>query len=191
MNSCLLATSRSNVPRPKLLRNLRTYDLSETIEATSHGVTSKSMKNLSDPDFWTWDMTMVALGKCYTLNYSSNLTMDQERDSLLFQLSPNKSARFFFHESDFFISTFNPLSLPTTKEHIGSSHFKTLILELTRWEKINRPEAPCNPSTDRAGKRLINRLFFRSLRPARPSGPFRCLHSVTHPEMRKAVPILY
>ena len=99
MNSCLLATSRSNVPRPKLLRNLRTYDLSETIEATSHGVTSKSMKNLSDPDFWTWDMTMVALGKCYTLNYSSNLTMDQERDSLLFQLSTNKSAEFFLHES--------------------------------------------------------------------------------------------
>ena len=44
----------------------KTYDLSETIEATSHGVTTKSMKNLSDPDFWTWDM--VALGKCYTLN---------------------------------------------------------------------------------------------------------------------------
>ena len=128
----------------------RTYNFSETIESASHGFVSRTAKNLSDPGLWTWNMSLAAFGKCYTLNYSSNLTMDQERDSLFFQLSPNKSATFFLHESDFFIPTFNPLTLPTAKEHIDSSHFKRMILELTRWEKINRPEAPCNPSTDRA-----------------------------------------
>ena len=59
----------------------RTYNLSETIESASHGFVSRTAKNLSDPGLWTWDMSLAAWGRCFTLNYETNLTMDQVKDS--------------------------------------------------------------------------------------------------------------
>ena len=125
----------------------RTYNLSETIESASHGFLSRTAKNLSDPGFWTWDMSLPVGGRCYTLNYEANLTMDQEKDSLLFEPAFNRSINVILHEPNFFIPTLNPLTLPTVREPISFLLYKTLTLEVIRWEKINRPEAPCNPST--------------------------------------------
>ena len=91
----------------------RTYNFSETIESASHGFVSRTAKNLSDPGLWTWDMPLAVGGRCYTLNYEANLTMDQTKDSLLFEPTLNRSVHVILHESNFFIPTLNPLTLPT------------------------------------------------------------------------------
>ena len=110
---------------------------------------SRTAKNLSDPGFWTWDVSLAVGGRCYTLNYEANLTMDQEKDSLLFEPALKRSIHVILHEPNFFIPKLNLLTLPTGREPITFLRFKTLTLEVIRWEKINRPEAPCNPSTAR------------------------------------------
>ena len=96
-------------------------------------------------------MTVPAVGRCYTINYDVPVGIDLEKDILLIALKTNHSFYVFPHESSLFALSMNPLVLPKyvqldPMKHGGAA--QALSIEAIRWQKLNRPESPCNSSPD-------------------------------------------
>ena len=108
------------------------------------------MSNLSvsDPGLWSSDLTMAMFGRCYTLNYGQLLKVDQETDSIMINLVP-ANYYVYLHDPDFFLVTINALTMPTqflTVSELNIGSYLGLALERVEMVKLNRLEAPCNPS---------------------------------------------
>ena len=106
-------------------------------------------EDLSSPDYWLSDTTVAVAGRCYTLNFTKHLKADVEEDSILFNLNKSLNYNWWIHSLDFFMLTWNPLTLPTIQEQLEygkllDSH-RYLYLRAVRQERLNRVEQPCNP----------------------------------------------
>ena len=128
----------------------QTYSFGDLVKSATHGVSTDVQKNLSDFKLWTWDMTVPSTGRCYTINYDSPVGVDIEKDILLIALKNTKKPFYvFLHEPHFLAIAANLLAMPTYFQlDPEENKAKTLILEAIRWQRLNRPEAPCNPSPD-------------------------------------------
>ena len=131
----------------------KTFNFSDLVVSAFHGSSQKYIqKDLSDFKYWTWDMSLPALGRCYTLNYNVALGIDALTDGLWVSLNPNMSYYINLHASSFFSFTTNKLAMPTTATHMSPATGNSpqrgflLTLEVSRRKNINRIEAPCNPS---------------------------------------------
>ena len=96
-------------------------------------------------------MAVPLVGRCYTINYDVPVGIDMEKDILLIALDTNHSFYVIPHESSFFVQTTNPLALPKyfpldPMKHGGAA--QALTIKAIRWQKLNRPESPCNSSPD-------------------------------------------
>ena len=127
----------------------KTFGFNEVIVSATQGYLSNTVMNLSDPQLWTSDLTLVLTGRCYTLNYDQLLKVDQETESVWVNLVP-ENYFVILHHPDFSLFTINPLSIPTTAFNlqVSNASYTGLILEMIQIENINRPEVPCNPSPD-------------------------------------------
>ena len=88
------------------------------------------------PSLWTWDVTAAIDGRCFTLNFDQPLTIDLSVDSLVFNLEEDMVYYLFIHQPDFFILTYNPLTMPTVDMLISFNEtgrsYLALILEVIK-----------------------------------------------------------
>ena len=129
----------------------KTFGISEVIVSATQGYQSNVVNNLSDfsdPLLWTSDMTMAMVGRCYTLNYDQLLKVDEETESIVINLIP-ANYYVFLHHPDFFLFTFNPLTMPTTAVNLQAMNASYLFitLDLVQREKLEA-EHKCNESPD-------------------------------------------
>ena len=73
--------------------------------------------------------------RSHTLIYKKPIGIDLREESLMFNLNNNLSYFIFLHEPDFFLVTYNPVTMPTTDttltfDEIDDSYM-TLTLEVT------------------------------------------------------------
>ena len=128
----------------------KTFNFTETFPSGSHlGLPGAVIEDLSSPDFWISDTTVAVLGRCFTLNFTRQLKAEVEEDSLMFNLNKDLDYNWFIHTLDFFMITWNPLTLPTIQGELEygkqlDSH-RYLYLRAVRQERLNRAEQPCNP----------------------------------------------
>ena len=114
----------------------KTFDLRETIESARHGYMPPN-KNLSNSEFWEWDMSVSVAGRCYTINYNQSLPgLDVLNDGLFFDLNESLKYMIFLHEPDFFSITYNGMTMPTTmlflKQPKGvAESYTNILLEVT------------------------------------------------------------
>ena len=114
----------------------KTYDLRETIEGARHGYLPPN-KNLSNSEFWSWDMSVSVAGRCYTINYNQSLPgLDVLEDGIFFDLNKNLLYMIFLHQPKFFIITYNGMTMPTTmlflKQPKGvAQSYTSILLEVT------------------------------------------------------------
>ena len=94
----------------------QTFGFDELVEKTVRGFGPRQ-EDIS-LDYWTWDMPLPALGRCFTFTFNKSLTFNMETDSLLVFLKKNISYLVFFHQPDFFTMSMNPLALPVKSLHI-------------------------------------------------------------------------
>jgi hypothetical protein len=130
----------------------KTFSLNETIaQGATHGVFSSPI-DLAEPKFWTVDTTTAVQGRCHTLNYTSKIGSNIEKDAILMKLDLNLSYFAFIHSHDFFLVTFNPLTLPTHDLVLDpakmKSSFKSLVLKVVREGRIDREGQRCNLNPD-------------------------------------------
>ena len=90
--------------------------------------------NHLNPSAWTWDVTAAIDGRCFTLNFDQLLSIDISVDSLVFDLDKKMTYYLFLHQPDFFLVTYNPLTMPTVDmvlnfKDIGENYM-TLFLEV-------------------------------------------------------------
>ena len=128
-----------------------TFNLTETIPLGSQQGMGVPVEDLSSPDFWLSDTTVGPLGRCYTLNFNKHLKADVEQDSLMFNLNKSLDYIWYIHSPDFFMITWNPLTLPTIQAGMKygkqlDSH-RYLYLKVVRQERLNRVVQPCNPES--------------------------------------------
>ena len=130
--------------------NNQTYSFNDLVISATHGASMDVQKNLSDFKLWTWDMSVPSCGRCYTINYDIPVGTDMEKDILLIELKNTEKAFYIFlHEPNFFAISANLLTMPTHFQLNAEEKWaQSLTLEAIRWQKLNRPEAPCNPSPD-------------------------------------------
>ena len=121
------------------------------VSATRGNAFSKTSKNISDFSFWTWDMTVAAVGRCYTLDYNVPVGTDEVKDTLVIKFNRSPDYYAILHQTDLFAITVNRLAA-TTYRQLDAKMFdgvaQTLTLQAVKWKKLNRPEQPCNPSPD-------------------------------------------
>ena len=117
---------------------------------SAHGTNTHNHKNLSDFNVWTWDMTLPALGRCYTLDYDVPVGIDFQDDMMVIRLNESLQYYVVLHETSLFALTTNRLAAPTYRLLSPKTGNVTtqLTLEAAKWERRNRPELPCNPSPD-------------------------------------------
>ena len=92
--------------------------------------------NFLPPAAWTWDVTAAIDGRCFTLNFEQLLSIDISVDSLVFDLDEEMTYYLFLHQPDFFLVTYNPLTMPTVDmvlnfKDIGENYM-TLFLEVCK-----------------------------------------------------------
>ena len=129
-----------------------TFSFKDLVVSASHGYPfTNTFKNLSDFSFWTWDMTVAVAGRCYTLDYNVPVGIDQEKDILVIKLNRSLNHYAILHQTDLFALTTNRLAA-TTYRQLDAKMFdgatQTLTLQAVKWKQLNRPERPCNPSSD-------------------------------------------
>ena len=134
----------------------RTFGFKDLVFSASHGQVYDGgsleyfKKNLSDFKFWTWDMSVPAQGRCYTLNYNVPVSIDAMADSLWIKLDPKIEYNVILHEPDFSSITINKLAMPIARILMypakePSTMWTVFTLEATRRKNLNRIEAPCDP----------------------------------------------
>ena len=124
----------------------KTYELRETIEDARHGYLPPN-KNLSNSEFWSWDMSVSVAGRCYTINYNQSLPgLDVLEDGLFFDLKQDLQYMIFLHEPEFFSITYNGMTMPTTmlflkqpKDAVQS--YTNILLEVTSLNCETQPPA--------------------------------------------------
>ena len=122
-----------------------TFGLNDTvIDASVAG------KDVTGPEFWTSDVSLSLLGRCYTLDLDVKLGVSI-LTSIILYLNPNLTYQIYFHQPDMYFSSSNPVVMAEASvrrilsfEDIGNQ-FLGFTLELVRRERLNRAENPCNP----------------------------------------------
>ena len=68
--------------------------------------------------------------------YTKPIGIDLREESLMFNLNPDLSYFIFLHEPDFFLLTYNPVTLPSTDTTLSfdevSGGYMTLTLEVIK-----------------------------------------------------------
>ena len=127
----------------------KTFNFSETVQQSHQGIGPTVIQNFSSPSSWISDSSVGLSGRCYTLNYTGGLGTDLMDDALAFNLNPDLQYSFYVHQLDFFLLTWNPLTMPTINGNIEQeslgTNWHSLFLKTVRHEKIHRSSAPCNP----------------------------------------------
>ena len=136
----------------------KTFNLTDALPARAfRGI---FVDNISSPDFWITDFTAAGDGRCFTLNYSKPLAADILKDGFLLDLNPDMAYLVYIHRPDFFLLSYNPLTMPTLLYDYdvavsGPNMNQMLFLKTVREEKLNRAGHACNPDTDYRFKTCI------------------------------------
>ena len=106
----------------------------ETFNNSAKAQRGVGFQRFINPSLWTWDVTAAIDGRCFTLNFDEPLTIDLSVDSLVFNLEEDMVYYLFIHQPDFFILTYNPLTMPTVDMLISFNEtgrsYLALILEV-------------------------------------------------------------
>ena len=125
--------------------NDKTYTFDEAVKNVFVGVVQP--EDLMNTTYWSKYMTVTGLGKCQVLKYEKPLGMDAERDSLFLYLNPDLNYYVFFHDTKYFLTTNNLLTIPQIMiRKMGSQASKSFDyypLSVTKRKNINRPSQPC------------------------------------------------
>ena len=118
------------------------------------------MDDISIPDFWITDCTAALDGRCFTLNYSKPFGADIIKDGFLLDLNPDMAYLVYIHHPDFFLLSYNPLTMPTLLYDYdmtvsGPNMHTILLLKAMREQKLNRARHDCNPDMDYTFKTCI------------------------------------
>ena len=109
----------------------------ETFNNSAKAQRGVGFQRFVDPSLWTWDVTAAIDGRCFTLNFDEPLTIDLSVDSLVFNLEEDMVYYLFIHQPDFFILTYNPLTMPTVDMLISFNEtgrsYLALILEVIKY----------------------------------------------------------
>ena len=131
----------------------KTYGFEEMIQSATRGAFDRVVEDVTDPQLWTWDVTLAAMGRCYTLNYNQLFKLNPLRDGIVLNLVNIQEMNDYYiylSEPDFYFITANPLTMPVTMVTLNgmeSGHL-SIMLKMVRTEELNRLEAPCNPDPD-------------------------------------------
>ena len=108
-------------------------------------------KNVNGPEFWTSDVSLSMVGRCYTLDLDIKLGVNALTGSISLNLNPNFTYGIFFHPTDIYYPVFNAVAMAAagvrrilSVQAIGHQYL-SFTLELVRRERLNRAENPCNP----------------------------------------------
>lgn len=119
----------------------RSQDFEDCVKGETFNNSAKAQQGITgdflSPDLWTWDVSAAIDGRCFTFNFDQLLSIDISVDSLVFSLDENMTYYLFLHQPDFFILTYNPLTIPTVDmvlnfKDIGKNYI-TLFLEVQRY----------------------------------------------------------
>ena len=121
----------------------KTFNLTETIpNGAGQGVGSLYQEKLMDPDLWLPDMTSASNGRCFTLNYTQRLRADMEEGSLIFNFDPKLKYMISVHQIDFYILSFNPVTIPriwlSLDFHRTGLAYHYLYLQQVRWHSCTK-----------------------------------------------------
>ena len=109
----------------------------ETFNNSAKAQRGVGFQRFVDPSLWTWDVTAAIDGRCFTLNFDEPLTIDLSVDSLVFNLEEDMVYYLFIHQPDFFILTYNPLTMPAVDMLISFNEtgrsYLALILEVIKY----------------------------------------------------------
>ena len=104
--------------------------------------------NISDVH-WNWHVPSAMMGRCYILDYNVPLGIDMMTDTLSIGLDPEKTYYVALYNPDFFTFTGNSLAMPTSAFDVTPSELEKqalmISLEASKFKRLNRPNAPCNP----------------------------------------------
>ena len=111
-----------------------------------------SQTKISDFQFWSWHMPSPKMGRCYILDYKVPLGIDMVTDVLFVELDPMKTYLVSLYEPDFYTYTGNPIAMPVSTFSMPSSELGQTVhyvsLEASKFSRLNRPQAPCNPAAN-------------------------------------------
>ena len=95
-----------------------------------------------------WDLMSYSMnhGRCYTTNSLGKLN---ETKQISVPLNKNVSYRFWIHDPDFFVISWNPSSVPfveislTTKNDTDIAVLASQFIGIEHYYRMNREEYPC------------------------------------------------
>ena len=130
-----------------LVSRKKTYGFEEMVQHATRGVFKGFMENFTDPQRWTWDLTLAMFGRCYTLDYDKLFKVNPRNDGIALQLIVKKDYVIYLFDPDFHFITANPLlTMPVTILALHGSKsdpkFRTVVIKMLRTEELNRLEAP-------------------------------------------------
>ena len=109
-------------------------------------------ENITDPEFWTSDVSQSLCGRCYTLDLDVKLGINALSDGIILNLNSDLTYTILIHEPYFYRFAFNSVAMPGVQRILSSEEIGTkylgLSLELVRQERLNRAKNPCNPDVD-------------------------------------------
>ena len=147
----------------------KTYSLNETFVQAFVGTRKK--QSLMDASFWKVDLTHLAYGNCFMLQFRDYLISNWQNHSLNFYFNPNLVYDIFIHDFNFFLTTSNLKIVPGTRVrkilqdsgHNKQQQFDVYPLVVTERRSINRPEAPCNENPDFNFKSCITESLYEKV----------------------------
>ena len=76
-------------------------------------------------------LQLILKKRCHTLVYTKLIGIDLREESLMFNLNKNLSYFIFLHEPDFFLLTYNPVTMPTTDTTLTFEELNDAYMTLT------------------------------------------------------------
>ena len=123
-----------------------TFGLNDSVILAQKGLEGE---NITDPEFWTSDVSQSLCGRCHTLDLDVKLGINALSDGIILNLNSELTYTIFIHEPYFYRFAFNSVAMPGVQRILSSEEIGTkylgLSLKLVRQERLNRAENPCNP----------------------------------------------
>ena len=88
----------------------RTYSRKEIVLGAYIDMNKK--KSLMNPKYWKSMMMFTLYGMCHTFTYTVEIGNILFDDAILFHLNENLNYKVYMHDSSYFMSTDNPITLP-------------------------------------------------------------------------------
>ena len=126
----------------------KAFSFNELVFSAARGAIPRVQTNISDVH-WNWHVPSAMVGRCYILDYNVPLGIDMMTDTLSIGLDPEKTYYVALYNPDFFTFTGNSLAMPTSAFVVTPSELEKqalmISLEASKFRRLNRPNAPCNP----------------------------------------------